>query len=106
MSIVAFQALNLFTTALGSWLMIPLVFLVNSGLFGSPWITENLDDGHLAYYFFFLTAIMFVNQVCGVSNHPRPPVSSYPFPYLSPPLPLFPSLPSLAARVLLDLRWI
>lgn len=57
------KALNLFTTALGSWLMIPLVFLVNSGLFGSAWITENLDDGHLADYFFLLTGIMFVNQV-------------------------------------------
>jgi hypothetical protein len=43
--------------------MIPLVFLVNSGLFGSAWITENLDDGHLADYFFLLTGIMFLNQV-------------------------------------------
>lgn len=60
---IIIQALNLFTTALGSWLMIPLVFLVNSGWFGSPWIPENLDDGQLANYFFLLAGIMFLNQV-------------------------------------------
>jgi hypothetical protein len=57
------QALNLFTTAIGSWFMIPLVLLVNSGAFGEAWIPENLDDGHLANYFFLLAAIMFLNQV-------------------------------------------
>jgi hypothetical protein len=43
--------------------MIPLVLLVNSGAFGGAWIPENLDDGHLANYFFLLAAIMFINQV-------------------------------------------
>jgi hypothetical protein len=43
--------------------MIPLVLLVNSGAFGEAWIPENLDDGHLANYFFLLAAIMFLNQV-------------------------------------------
>eukprot|EP00604_Paraphysomonas_vestita_P001050 CAMPEP_0174822468 /NCGR_PEP_ID=MMETSP1107-20130205/15903_1 /TAXON_ID=36770 /ORGANISM="Paraphysomonas vestita, Strain GFlagA" /LENGTH=222 /DNA_ID=CAMNT_0016041413 /DNA_START=1139 /DNA_END=1804 /DNA_ORIENTATION=- len=57
------QALNLFTTALGSWLMIPLVLIVNSGAFGDEWIPENLDDGHLANYFFLLAGIMAINQL-------------------------------------------
>jgi hypothetical protein len=50
--------------------MIPLVLLVNSGAFGGAWIPENLDDGHLANYFFLLAAIMFINQV-------SPPIVSF-----------------------------
>ena len=43
--------------------MIPLVLIVNSGAFGSAWIPENLDDGHLTYYFFLLAGIMTINQI-------------------------------------------
>jgi dipeptide/tripeptide permease len=57
------QALNLFTYALGSWLTIPLIILVNSGLFGEDWVPENLDEGHLSYYFFLLAGLMVANQV-------------------------------------------
>ena len=57
------QALNLFTNALGSWLTIPLLILVNSGLFGEEWVPENLDDGHLSRYFFLLAGLMVANQV-------------------------------------------
>ena len=51
------QALNLFTNALGSWLTIPLTLLVNCNP-NDPWISDNIDDGHLNYYFFLLAGIM------------------------------------------------
>jgi len=53
------QAVNLFTTALGSWMTIPLLYIVNSG--SSPWVPANLDDGHLNAYFFLLSGLMGLN---------------------------------------------
>lgn len=51
------QALNLFTNAVGSWLTIPLTLLVNTNK-NNQWITDNVDDGHLEWYFFLLAGIM------------------------------------------------
>ena len=56
------QALNLFMSALGNWATIPLVLLVNY-VPKKPWLPENLDDGHLEYYFFILGALMTANMV-------------------------------------------
>lgn len=52
------QALNLFTNALGSWLTIPLTLLVNANP-KNPWIADDVDDGHLDYYYYTLACIMF-----------------------------------------------
>ena len=61
---ISFQALNLSTAAVGTWLTIPLILLVNSGgFFGKKWIEENIDEGQLDKYFFLLAGIMIVNQV-------------------------------------------
>ncbi len=56
------QALSLCTTAFGSFLVIPLVLLVNSNP-NDPWLPANLNDGHLADYFVVLAALMAVNLV-------------------------------------------
>lgn len=56
------QALNLLTTAIGSWLTIPLLYLVNSNP-NDEWVPVNLDDGHLDYYFLLLAALMCVNMI-------------------------------------------
>ena len=56
------QALNLFMTALGSWLMIPLLIIVNSNP-NDEWVPTNLDDGHLEDYFFLLAALMVANEI-------------------------------------------
>ena len=56
--------MNLSTQAIGTWLTIPLIILVNSGgIFGKKWIEENIDEGQLDKYFFLLSIIMVVNQV-------------------------------------------
>eukprot|EP01034_Spumella_vulgaris_P024018 gene24018-30306_t len=52
------QALNLFTNALGSWLTIPLTLLVNSDT-SNEWITSDVNEGHLDYYFYLLAGLMF-----------------------------------------------
>jgi hypothetical protein len=76
------QSLNLFTNALGSFLVIPVLLLVNSdssktsllvaGVVvtiltlpyysltrtGNEWVPTNLDEGHLDYYFFLLAGLM------------------------------------------------
>ena len=54
------QASNLLTSALGSWLTIPLTLLVNAG--PSPWVTSNIDQthGHLDWYFFLLGGLQFL----------------------------------------------
>lgn len=62
------QAMNLFTNAVGSWLTIPLTILVNADP-NNPWVTDNVDEGHLEWYFFLLAGIMLVTyliytQVC------------------------------------------
>ena len=51
------QASNLLTNALGSWLTIPLVYLVNANP-NHPWITTNIDDGELTYYYLLLAGFM------------------------------------------------
>lgn len=52
------QALNLFTNALGSWLTIPLTMLVNVDT-NDEWIPDNIDEGHLDWYFYLLAGLMF-----------------------------------------------
>ena len=49
------QALNLLTSALGSWLTIPLTLIVNLG--AHKWITTDIDTGHLDWYFFLLACL-------------------------------------------------
>lgn len=44
-------------SALGTWVTIPLVILVNRAP-SSPWLPENVDDGRLELYFLLLGAIM------------------------------------------------
>jgi peptide/histidine transporter 3/4 len=56
------QALNLFMTALGSWVIIPLLLLVNANK-SDQWVPANLDDGHLDYYFFLLAGLMVLNHI-------------------------------------------
>lgn len=56
------QSLNLATTALGAWVVIPLVLIVNANK-SKPWITTNLDDGHLDDYFILLAILMLSNNI-------------------------------------------
>lgn len=53
------QSLNLATTAVGSFLVIPLLYLVNANP-DDEWVPSNVDNGHLDYYFFLLAALMVV----------------------------------------------
>jgi hypothetical protein len=53
----------MFTNALGTWLLIPLLYIVNAGGSGHEWVAANIDDGHLDYYFFVLCALMLLDQV-------------------------------------------
>ena len=61
------QALNLLTTALGSFVIIPVIYLVNVNK-DHEWISEDLNNGYLENYFFLMAGIMilstavFVNQ--------------------------------------------
>lgn len=50
------QSLNLATTSLGSFIVIPLLLTVNAG--DQPWVPADLDEGHLDWYFFLLAALM------------------------------------------------
>jgi len=56
------QACNLVTTSLGSLLIVPLVYLVNSNP-NDEWLPTNLNNGHVTYYFFVLAAIMTADMV-------------------------------------------
>ena len=56
------QSLNLGTTALGSFFMIPLLYFVNNNP-NKLWITDNLDEGYLSLYFILLGSIMLVNHI-------------------------------------------
>jgi peptide/histidine transporter 3/4 len=85
------QSLNLFTNALGSFLVIPVLLLVNSdssktsllvagvvvtaryltlrfanSRTGNEWVPTNLDEGHLDYYFFLLAGLMGLTLVCSL----------------------------------------
>jgi hypothetical protein len=93
------QSLNLFTNALGSFLVIPVLLLVNSdpskrlsasvitcwatttdphlcyfaptNTTGNEWVPTNLDDGHLDYYFFLLAGLMGLTLVSNAANPAR-----------------------------------
>ena len=56
------QSLNLATTALGSWLVIPLVLIVNANK-NNSWITTNIDDGKLEYYCVVLAILMVLDNI-------------------------------------------
>lgn len=49
-------SLNLLTTAVGTWLCIPLVALANSG--EVEWVPSDVNEGNLAAFFFLLAGIM------------------------------------------------
>ncbi|KAG5175873.1 POT family-domain-containing protein [Tribonema minus] len=51
------SALNLLTTALGSWVTIPLIALVNMGSEERQWVPEDLNHGHLELFFFLLAGV-------------------------------------------------
>ena len=55
-------SLNLLTTALGSFIVIPIIFFVNS-IPNDAWITTDLDDGHLDRFFFLLAGLMGLNML-------------------------------------------
>eukprot|EP00608_Synchroma_pusillum_P009396 CAMPEP_0198438436 /NCGR_PEP_ID=MMETSP1452-20131203/50943_1 /TAXON_ID=1181717 /ORGANISM="Synchroma pusillum, Strain CCMP3072" /LENGTH=617 /DNA_ID=CAMNT_0044159019 /DNA_START=66 /DNA_END=1919 /DNA_ORIENTATION=+ len=50
-------ALNLLTTAFGSWIIIPLVYIVNANP-NDPWVGNDANSSHLDYYFFLLAGIV------------------------------------------------
>mmetsp|Transcript_35266 Transcript_35266/g.111039 ORF Transcript_35266/g.111039 Transcript_35266/m.111039 type:complete len:612 (-) Transcript_35266:455-2290(-) len=52
-------ALNLLTTALGSWACIPLVLIVNADP-DNKWMPDDLNEGHLEYVFAVIVIIMLV----------------------------------------------
>lgn len=54
------QALNLTTSALGAWIIIPLLYIVNSNP-SKPWVPTDLDTGYLDYYFILLACLMGLN---------------------------------------------
>ncbi len=56
------QSLNLATSAVGSFVVIPLLYIVNSNPH-NEWVPVNVDDGHLDYYFLVLAALMGANLV-------------------------------------------
>ena len=51
------QAMNLLTVALGSFVIIPLIYLVNIDD-NQEWVSSNLNEGYLERFFFLLCAIM------------------------------------------------
>ena len=53
------QACNLFTTALGAWIGVPILFICNS--WSPAWVPEDLDEGYLDYYFYLLAIMMVFN---------------------------------------------
>jgi len=55
------QAIYLLTTALGNYLGLILVFCVNLASQSSPWIADDVNEGHLDLYFFTLATLGFIN---------------------------------------------
>ena len=53
------QACNLFTTALGAWIGVPILYICNS--WSPAWVPEDLDEGFLDYYFYLLAIMMVFN---------------------------------------------
>ena len=54
------SSFSLSATALGSLFVIPLVYVVNANP-NAAWVTPDLDDGHLDWFFFLLALLMVVN---------------------------------------------
>lgn len=54
------QALNLLTNAFGTWLIIPILLLVNIDP-SNEWVPVNLDDGHLDWYCYLLAGLMLLD---------------------------------------------
>ncbi len=54
------SSFSLSTTAMGSLLVIPLVYIVNANP-RQKWVTADLDDGHLDWFFYLLATLMLVN---------------------------------------------
>ncbi|KAI3719899.1 hypothetical protein L6452_20805 [Arctium lappa] len=60
------SALSLLTTALGNYLsslILTVVMYVTSGDWKSGWISNNLNEGHLDYFFWLLGGLSFLNMV-------------------------------------------
>jgi len=55
------QSIYLLTTALGNYLGLVLVFLVNLASRGREWIADNLNESHLDLYFFTLATLGFID---------------------------------------------
>lgn len=55
------QSIYLLTTALGNYLGLLLVLFVNLASQKSPWIANNLNEGHLELYFFTLAVLGFID---------------------------------------------
>jgi len=55
------QSIYLLTTALGNYLGLMLVFLVNLASSPRPWIADDLNDSHLDLYFFTLATLGFID---------------------------------------------
>merc|ERR1712146_66387 len=55
-------ALNLFTTAIGSWIYIPIILLVNINP-RRQWLPADVNEGQLVYYFLLLAAIMLIDWI-------------------------------------------
>lgn len=59
------QSLNLLTLALASFVMIPILLIVNANP-DDMWVPANVDEGHLDYYFWLLAFLMIINMVRGL----------------------------------------
>ncbi|XP_071829540.1 solute carrier family 15 member 4-like [Apostichopus japonicus] len=59
------MGLFLLTTGLGSYFGSLLVLIVNSisGMYGTPWLPDDPNEGHLEYFFFLLALLMGINIV-------------------------------------------
>jgi solute carrier family 15 (peptide/histidine transporter), member 3/4 len=53
-------ALNLFATSLGSWMCIPIIYLVNIDK-TNQWLPADVNQGYMMYYFFLLAGIQLVD---------------------------------------------
>ncbi len=54
------SSFSLSTTAGGSLLVIPLVYIVNANP-KQMWVTADLDNGHLDWFFYLLAGLMVLN---------------------------------------------
>lgn len=57
------SAIQLLATGLGSYVAAALVAIVQA-ITGNPgWLADNVNEGHLDYYFFMLAVLMFLNLI-------------------------------------------